>query len=219
MQTEGLNIAGVTSDGCAFQVKALAWRDAESVQARGEQFSKLLFVPCICHRLQNAMLELFRENSHYRELIGQAREAEVFLRKPGARAAIGQTCPAHCATRWIYDYPLLRFLCNFYEEAADLLATTRLQLSPQIKLLIPLLEKIFHTMRVFEADDAPLACVVPEIEELLRHLKRNADRQSCADVATIYLDAMSILRRKCFSKTNSIFHLAFVLTPERRTLA
>jgi hypothetical protein len=27
MQTDGLNVSGVTSDGCSFQVKALNWRD------------------------------------------------------------------------------------------------------------------------------------------------------------------------------------------------
>jgi hypothetical protein len=36
MQTDGLNVSGVTSDGCSFQVKALNWRDPESIQTRGE---------------------------------------------------------------------------------------------------------------------------------------------------------------------------------------
>jgi hypothetical protein len=72
IQTDGLNISRVTSDGCSFQVKALNWRDPESIQARGEQFSKLLFIPCICHRLQNAIITLLKENAHYCHLIKQS---------------------------------------------------------------------------------------------------------------------------------------------------
>jgi hypothetical protein len=52
MQADGLNVSRVTSDERSFQVKAHNWRDPELIQARGEQFSKLLFIPCICHMLR-----------------------------------------------------------------------------------------------------------------------------------------------------------------------
>jgi hypothetical protein len=67
------------------------------------------------------------------------------------------------------------------------------------------------------ADDAPIACVVPEITDLLSFLERQTDRPDSVDVAEIYLDAIVIIRRACFSKTNSVFHLAYVLTPAGRT--
>jgi hypothetical protein len=103
MQTDGLNVSGVTSDGGSFQVKALNWRDPESIQAQREQFSKLLFIPCICQTLQNATIALSKENAHHRHLIEQARAAAVYLRPSEPRAEIGGIWPAHCATRWIYD--------------------------------------------------------------------------------------------------------------------
>jgi hypothetical protein len=68
----------------------------------------------------------------------------------------------------------VRFLCNFGEEATDLLGSEGQEISPQITLLIPVLEKIFATMRAFEANDAPLACIVPEITDLSSYLKRHA---------------------------------------------
>jgi hypothetical protein len=219
MESERLCPSGVTSDGCAFQVKALSWRDDHSVQARGEQFSKLLFAPCICHRLQNAIISLYKENMHYRALIEQVREAAIILRKPRARAMIGAICPAHCPTRWIYDYQLVRFLTNNYEQANNILISYGLYLSPQINLLIPLLEKTFDTMRVFEADDAPLACVVPEITDLLSSLQHYSHSSRCQELEDIYMDAISIIRRKCLMTVNFIFHLAYVLTPAGRTMA
>jgi hypothetical protein len=85
-------------DRCDFQIKPVAWSDFQSVQANAEQFSKLLFVPCICHRLQNAIVALFQENEHCRVLIKQAREGAVFLRKPQCRGRIGEICPGACPT-------------------------------------------------------------------------------------------------------------------------
>jgi hypothetical protein len=89
-----------------------------------------------------------------------------------------------------------------------------MELSPDVRLLIPLLQKVFDTMQFFEADDAPIACVVPEIADLLSFLERQTDWPGGADVAKIYLDATAIIRRACFSKTNSVFHLAYVLTQQ-----
>jgi hypothetical protein len=169
--------------------------------------------------LQNAIIPLFKENAHYRHLIKQARGAAVYLRKPGARAEIGGIYPAHYAIRWIYDYPLVRFLCKSYEQANALLARGGMELSPDVRLLIPLLQKVFDTMRVFEADDAPITYVVPENADLLSFLERQADWPDGVDVAKIYLDAIAIIRCACFSKTNSVFHLAYVLTPADRTRA
>jgi hypothetical protein len=165
------------------------------------------------------MVCLFRKNDHYRFLIQKAREAAVELRKPYAREIIGKMCPMHCTTRWIYDYPLVRFLCNNYEIATTLLESKGLELSPEINLLIPLLEKVFETMRIFEADDAPLACVVPQITKLVEYLQRHANRSGNESVTEIYHDAIELIRHKCLSTVNFIFQLAYVLTPEGRTLA
>jgi hypothetical protein len=139
--SEGLTVTGVTSDGCAFQKKALCWRDPASIQAREAEYSRLIFVPCVCHRLQNSMVELFNQNDWYRELIIEAREIAVFLRKPAPRTAIGATCPGHCATRWIYDYPLVRFLCTHFDQAEQLLQAAGRDIHREILLLLPLLEK------------------------------------------------------------------------------
>jgi hypothetical protein len=113
----------------------------------------------------------------------------------------------------------VRFLCKFHEEATALLEGEGPELSPQIRLFIPLLKKILARMRVFEADDAPLACLTPEIADLSSYLERHAHRPSCAEVSDIYHDTIPMIRRKCLSTTNSISRLACVLTPARRILA
>jgi hypothetical protein len=45
-----------------------------------------------------------------------------------------------------------------------------------------LLQKVFDMMRVFEAYDALIECIVPEITDLLLFLERQADRTGGGDV-------------------------------------
>jgi hypothetical protein len=156
---------------------------------------------------------------HYRALIEQAHRAALFLRKPRTDTEIRGICLGNCAINWIYDYPLVRFLCNIYEQATDLLTGEELELFSQIKLFIPLLEKIFDTVRIFKADNAPFACVVPETADISSYLEHHARRLGCADVADIYVNAIAIIQCKCLSTANSIFHFAYVLTPARQILA
>jgi hypothetical protein len=165
------------------------------------------------------MITLFNENTYYRACIEQAHRATVFLRKPETHTEIRGICPGNEAIHWIYDYPLVRFLCNSYEQATDFLAGEELELFPQIKLLISLLEKIFDTMRVYKIDNAPFACVVPEIADLSSYLEWHACCPGCADAKDIYVDVIAIVRCKCLSTVNSIFHFAYVLTQTGQILA
>jgi hypothetical protein len=56
----------------------------------------------------------------------------------------------YCETRWIYDYPVVRFLCDHFDLASDLLAAERVFLSSEIVHLMPILEQLFLTVRDLE---------------------------------------------------------------------
>jgi hypothetical protein len=55
MLSENLTVATVMPDGCSFQRKPLCWRDPNSLQSLFPDFTKILFVPCICHRVWNGV--------------------------------------------------------------------------------------------------------------------------------------------------------------------
>jgi hypothetical protein len=116
MEVDGLHIAGIISDGCRFQSAGLSQRDPASIQATYAQYLKLILVPCACHRLQNSIQELFDKNPLSRKMISAARVVSVYLRKPRSRDVLHTACPMHCPTRWIYDYPLLKFLLDHDES-------------------------------------------------------------------------------------------------------
>jgi hypothetical protein len=75
------------------------------------------------------MIASVKENTHDHEFIEQAHEAAVFLWKPGCHARIWEICPGHWTTRWISDSPLMRFLCEFYEEVTDILGRKKQETS------------------------------------------------------------------------------------------
>jgi hypothetical protein len=112
----GLTVRGVMSDGCAFQKKAVSCRPPDSIQGQFDWFSKILFVPCICHRLQILLIVLLKTNLKYQQLIPQAYLAAAILREQANRAVLGKTCPIHCDTRRTYDYSLVRFLWNNFQS-------------------------------------------------------------------------------------------------------
>jgi hypothetical protein len=92
-------------------------------------------------------------------------------------------------------------------------------MSPQIKLPITVVEKIFAMMRVLEGNDASLACVMPEIVDLSSYLECHAHSPGSTEASNIYLDVIAIIRRKCLWTVNSVSHIADVLVPIGRILA
>jgi hypothetical protein len=102
----------------------------------------------------------------------------------------------------------MRSLRKFYEEATNRFGREGQKISPHIKFLISALEKIFATMQIFEDNDAPLSCLVPEIADLSSDLDRDAHSPGCAEVSNIELEAIAIIHRKYLWRINSIFHFA-----------
>jgi hypothetical protein len=140
----------------------------------------------------------------------------VFLRKPKNREVLGAICPAYCATRWIYDYPLVRFIFNRRDMISELFEEIDFELIAEIEILIPLLEKVFVTVRDFEADHANCAEVYPKIKELLKYLESHALAFDRPDWREMYSECASILLQRTLGTSNHFFQLAYVLTPSGR---
>jgi hypothetical protein len=120
------------------------------------------------------MVTLFAADSRYRKLITHARAAALILRKPHVREILGVTCPSHCATRWIYDYPIMRFIFNHFDEAVPILATMDFELRNLVWQLVPLSDPMFLAVRTLQCDDGSISAVIPETNKLVKRLKGEA---------------------------------------------
>jgi hypothetical protein len=212
---DGLHVAGVTSDGCSFQKKALSWRDSQSIQFRSEAFGQIVFVPCICHRIQNSLQSLYNRNDDYRALIDQARSTAVLLRKSRYRDSIGATCPIHCPTRWIYDYMILQFVQDHQDEIRLALTGDETAFNDDFMILGALLKAIFVRVQSFESDNATLDSVYPGIHSLCREIEEAA-LDMPDGIADVYREFSLTVKRNCLERTNFLFQLGYVLTPAGR---
>jgi hypothetical protein len=110
---------------------------------------------------------------------------------------------------------IARFIFNRFEDVRALLADEDFDLDEDVKLLVPLLEKLFVTFWTLESDDSSLAAVVPEIEKLAEFLLHQGMKLG-GEMAAIYEAAAMTIRFCAFEKGNWIFQLAYVLTPTGR---
>jgi hypothetical protein len=97
---------------------------------------------CSCLRRQNSFEHLHRCNQYYRDSINEVREMAVALRKPRSRAKLDAMCPAHCVTRWVYDFEIVKFIANHLEQTRQIFQDAEIPFSDELLLLRPLLEKI-----------------------------------------------------------------------------
>jgi hypothetical protein len=194
----------VTSDGCLFQQKAFGWFDSASLQNSDAAFSQLLFVPCIRHWLQNAIVCLSQASESCRDLITSARDAAVVLRKRECRATFGAVCPMYCATRWIHDYLILGFIFDHLNNVHMFFADRGHRRPNQMIALLPLLEQVFSTVRHFEFDRTSLAIVYPGVQELITLLKKKGDKIRSRKLTTIYQDCAVMIRKRTLDTTNYI---------------
>jgi hypothetical protein len=131
---------------------------------------------------------------------------------------VGLTCPSHCATRWISDYPLVRFIFDHFDEIGQIRANVGFDLSDHVRQLVPLLEPVFLAVRALECDDACAAAVVPKLNKLIMNLKAQADVVD-EPLKQMYLHSATIISKRVFQKSGFVFQLAYVLTPFGRPYA
>jgi hypothetical protein len=210
-----LTVAGVTSDGCSFQKKALNWRDGQSIQARHEDFRRLIFVPCVCHLVHNSLKFLYLHNEQYHERIDEIRQAAVILRKPKYRRTVGGTCPGHCPTRWIYDWEILRFIQGHFPTIEQLFHSQGIAFNQDCLLLGRFLRSIFLCVTTFESAHSTLGSIYPAICTLCKELQTVASH-SPDHIAGVYRNCSPLIAQNCFQTTNFIFQVAYVRTPTGR---
>jgi hypothetical protein len=214
MIVDGLRVCGITSDGCPWQMAALDWRHRNSIQSRYPEYAKLLCVSCACHRLQLAITDLFKSDETYRYVINQVHDVANLLRKQRAEERLNAICPTHCPTRWAYDFRILGFIVERFVLVREIVDPD-ISLDEEICDFLPLLEGAFRTIGEFEADDAPLSCVYPSVQQLVHFLDEQSAEKS-PRVRAAYTTFARLLRFRLLETTNNIFQLAYALSPKGR---
>jgi hypothetical protein len=96
-------------------------------------------------------------------LLSHIRATAMALRKPDVVKVLGSQCPSVCPTRWICDDSIAKFIVSHFQEASELVTS-----DPEVKDILPMLEKLYGNVTLLEKDDASLATVYPAIRSMLQ---------------------------------------------------
>jgi hypothetical protein len=216
-----IHISAIISDGASYQVKALTYLDPESLQATNAAnpaFSRLLFIPCLCHRLNNAYHRLIRNSATFESMITDLRALARYCRKPAQRKKLGFVCPEFIETRWLYDYRILNFILQ-KADAINSLEGNSIFVTPLFIECGPLLNTLFELMTSLESSHVPLARAYPLIARAIAVMDDQCHRCHDEQVASVYQTAVESVRMYTMESTNNLMHLAYILTPDGRNEA
>jgi hypothetical protein len=164
LDENGLHVSAITCDGASYQVKALDFNDASSIQATQPLFSKLLFIPWLYHRVNNACHCLYRTCQPFKRLIQQLRELDNFCWKPVQRQLPQCSCPQLIKTRWLYEHRILLFVIE-HEEVINGFPGVHPRMSEEFYQLRSLLTTFFKPIPKLEAFGAALGSVYSTIKK------------------------------------------------------
>jgi hypothetical protein len=218
---KGIIVAVIICDGASYQTKSLNYQDPESLQASDVGnlvASQILYMPCLCHRLNNAYRRLVRDSDVYAGFIRWLRELAVFCRKPEQRRRIGAMCPAFIETRWLYDYRILQFVLR-HEAVIQSLGVETSESHPIAHAVVDLLILWVGLVTALEGSSCSLGLAYPTIHDTTNTLARLRDRQENSDVKQIYSMAIKLINQYTIDSTYDLTQLAYVLTPAGRNAA
>jgi hypothetical protein len=220
LSQKSIRVSGVLCDGARYQVKALDFEDPESVQCSAEEplLNRLLYIPCLCHRLNNAYQTLFRECAPFQAFLIDLRTIGKTCRKPANRRHFNRLCPEFVETRWLYDHRILTFVITNV-EAINALGLPECQVSPLFRECSPLLGTFFHLMTQLESSKTPLGQAYPLILDCIETLERYAaeSQRTLIDednaISVMYTHAGQVIRRFTLESTYNLLQLAHILSP------
>lgn len=146
-----IKIASCICDGNMAQKKAFSYQWKDSLRFKQPWMKEIIFIPCLCHKVNNAYKMVVNQNDDIRELVEEARSFAIFCKDH--KEEIGATCPSFVSTRWIYDYDLVNFFLEHEEKIKEI--APKNMFPEKVKIIYPIL-KIFKTLiRIFEDSHTP----------------------------------------------------------------
>ena len=115
-----VNIGSIVIDGNKAQLKAFSPSYKKSLYNVSDiDFKKILIIPCLCHRINNAFKRVAMQDRELNELLKLLYDISDKCREN--QDYIGTICPKHEDTRWIYDYDIVKFLMVHKDKVSDLI--------------------------------------------------------------------------------------------------
>jgi hypothetical protein len=207
---KGISISVIICDGATYETKALNWEDPASLQAAfpaDPLLTRVLFVPCLCHRLNNTYRRLVRDSRQFQLFISDLRRLAKFCRRSKWRSQLHGSCPEFIEARWLYDHRILQFVLSDEREVNALHKDGR-AVTHMFQDFSRFLENWFEFMTILESSTCRLAETYSLISKATSHLTKIAAEYENCDVSTAYKQALEFINLYTLVSSSDILQLA-----------
>ena len=208
MDSYNITFAALIIDGGKGQEKALNHKDPSSLFNRCniKWIKKLLVIPCICHRTNNAFKTACTKTD-----AGLNKMADFIHSLPDRinehTREIGATCPRHMPTRWTCDFFIADFVVNHKDKVSQYI------ILPEEFFMFYEVSRIFYALiQIFEDPKCSLSSVCPVIKDAFAALDELDEKGNI--FALIFKNSLD--NYTLGSKTKGIWSLAYMFTPKGR---
>jgi hypothetical protein len=201
-----IQVKWIICDGATYQLKALDFRDAVSIEAMNSQiplFSRVLFIPCLDQRLNKTYLRVVPDSPNLNKVIDPVHVLARFSGKPNQRRVIGEMCRTFTETTRPDDNRILGFLLHHADainepSGAYNLVTAALSESQEVFSIL------YESMVALESSNTPVPRGYRLIAEGVTKLIDSAEQCCEPVISDIYLAATRGVT-KYYSSRYSIF--------------
>ena len=105
-----INIGVVIADGNKAQKKCFStdWEQSLRKTSPHSFIKSIIFVPCLCHKVNNALVHSFKNNEDIKSAINELRRIAKLCREH--KDDVKALCPSHISTRLILDFDIANFI-------------------------------------------------------------------------------------------------------------
>lgn len=160
-------IGTVVCDGNLAQKKAFSINWKKSLRFKDiPKIKDIIYIPCLCHKIQNAYKNLVKNNKDMNLIIAQLHEISKICRNKASE--IGGICPSPCETRWIYDFDIVTFILNNLQKIQKITS----QMTPRVTIPVDEFRKLKKALIIFKCLVSTFENPKTQFQTAFIHLER-----------------------------------------------
>lgn len=207
-----VKVSTVVVDGNTAQLKAFKESYHNSLRhLDNDMIKKLIVVPCLCHRINNAYKFVVLHDNNFNKLVTSIRNIAKVLND--SDCTFTNKCPTFIETRWIYDYDIIRYFKKHINEINQYLQSQNHPLITEdmidLENMLMILKKL---TLIFEDANQPLSSAYKIIESAIDAMK---EVSTLSKNPNFYREMhVSLKNYTISSKEGNLWLLSYILTPK-----
>ena len=199
----GIRIACIVADGNKAQKKCFStkWEGSLRFKATHDFIKALIFIPCLCHKINNAIIHAFKADEAVQNALKELRQLSKMCSEH--QDDLKAKAPHHITTRWVYDFLLINFI-RTHQGRIKVFTTIDESIAP----LFPNLLIFHHLVSCFESTSTLLCEAYPLLMKAFKAFEELEEAHN--PYAAQFSSSLDFKTFKC--EEGGVWLLAYLLT-------